>query len=132
MPNKIYLPRNRLSIQPEVKLPAMFDSPMIASDQLATETGKRMLEKFSVAYDKMNATEDQIIKFGTLNSNNRGAQLWTSEGLPVVKDWNEAVDSTLAEARKLPVSAERATALIVIRALRWALGEVETPGRRGE
>lgn len=53
---------------------------------VATEAGKRMIEKFSTAYDKMNATEDQIIKFGTLNSNNRGAQLWTSEGAPVVKD----------------------------------------------
>lgn len=85
---------------------------------VATEAGKRMIEKFSTAYDKMNATEDQIIKFGTLNSNNRGAQLWTSEGAPVVKDWSEAVESSLAEARKLPVSAERANALISILSIR--------------
>lgn len=85
---------------------------------VATETGKRLMEKFSAAYEKMNATEDQIIKFGTLNSNNRGAQLWTSEGTPVVKDWNEAVEVALAETRKLPVSSERATALISILSVR--------------
>ncbi|MCD0422190.1 methyl-accepting chemotaxis protein [Rubrivivax sp. JA1024] len=84
----------------------------------ATEAGKRLMEKFSASYERLEATEDQIIKFAMLNSNNRGAQLWASEGAPIVKDWNEAINTTLAEARKLPVSAERANALISVLSLR--------------
>lgn len=85
---------------------------------VATDAGKRLMDKFSATYERLDAVEEQIVKFAMLNSNNRGAQLWASEGAPIVKDWNEAINTALTEARKLPVSAERANALISILSLR--------------
>ncbi|MGX7743056.1 HAMP domain-containing methyl-accepting chemotaxis protein [Rhodopseudomonas parapalustris] len=82
------------------------------------ETGKRLLEKFASAYEKMNATEDAIIKFGTMNSNNRGAQLWATEGVAVLKDWNETITGVTAEANKLPPSTERTNALLTLQTIR--------------
>ena len=39
----------------------------------ATEAGKKLLGKFSAAYEKMNAVEDDVVKLATLNSDNRAA-----------------------------------------------------------
>ncbi|NEW89360.1 HAMP domain-containing protein [Rhodopseudomonas sp. WA056] len=82
------------------------------------ELGKRLLEKFASAYEKMNATEDAIIKFGTMNSNNRGAQLWATEGVSTLKDWNETIAGVAAEVSKMPLSIERTNALLAVQTIR--------------
>ncbi len=84
----------------------------------ANDAGKRMIEKFNAAYDKMNAGEDTIIKFATMNSNNRGSQLWAAEGHSIIKEWNDATDATFAEASRAPNSTERANALMALQTLR--------------
>ena len=72
--------------------------PNFPTPQHIKDAGKRAIEKFNTAYDKMNATEEAIIKFATLNSNNRGAQVWAAEGQPILKDWNDVIDALYAEA----------------------------------
>ena len=57
----------------------------------ATEAGKRMLEKFSSSYSRMNTTQDMIIKLALLNSNNRGSQVWNADGEPVFKAFTAAI-----------------------------------------
>ena len=84
----------------------------------ATETGKRLLEKFTASYEKMNAGEDEIVKLALLNSNYRGAALWTSEGQPTVKAWNEAADKFTAELNRLPASIERSNTFAAIQTAR--------------
>jgi methyl-accepting chemotaxis protein len=84
----------------------------------ASDVGKRELEKFAAAYEKMNGIEDTIIKFASLNSNNRGAQLWAKEGEPVVKDWNDAVEAMTAEAGRIGDATARANALLALQTMR--------------
>jgi len=84
----------------------------------ATEAGKRLIEKFGAAYDKMNAGEDEIIRLATLNSNNKGAALWVSDGRTIVKDWNAAVEKYIADLKLQPASNERANAIIAIETAR--------------
>ena len=85
---------------------------------VASDAGKRLLDKFTAAYEKMNATEDSVVKLGMMNSNNRGAQLWTAEGLPIRKQWNDAVDAASAEVGRTAASPERADALMALQTLR--------------
>jgi methyl-accepting chemotaxis protein len=85
---------------------------------VANATGRQLLDKFTVAYDKMNATEDTVVKFGMMNSNNRGAQLWAAEGQPVRKAWTEAVDAVFAEVSRTASSPERGDALMALQNLR--------------
>jgi methyl-accepting chemotaxis protein len=85
---------------------------------VATETGKRLMEKFSTSYDKMNSGEDELIKLALLNSNFRGAALWTSEGQPIVKDWNATADKYIADLNHLPPSIERGNAIAAIQTAR--------------
>ena len=82
---------------------------------VSSDAGKRLLDKFSAAYDKMNATEDNVIKLGMMNSNNRGSQLWSAEGQPIRKQWNDAVDAALAEAGRASNNFE---AILALQALR--------------
>jgi methyl-accepting chemotaxis protein len=84
----------------------------------ANEAGKRLLEKFTAAYDKMNAGEDTIVKLATLNSNNRGSQRWAADGQPILKDWNDAIDALVAEATKASASSERTNALFALQTIR--------------
>jgi methyl-accepting chemotaxis protein len=84
----------------------------------ATEGGKRLIEKFAVSYEKMNTGEDEIIKLALLNSNYRGAALWTSEGQPTVKAWIEAGDKFVAELNRLPASIERSNTVAAIQTIR--------------
>jgi len=85
---------------------------------VATETGKRLIEKFTASYDKMNAGEDEIIKLALLNSNFRGAALWASEGQPAVKEWIGAGDKYVAELDRLPASIERSNAVAALQTAR--------------
>jgi methyl-accepting chemotaxis protein len=85
---------------------------------VATETGKHLIEKFTAAYEKMNAGEDEVVKLALLNSNYRGAALWSSEGQPTVKEWNAAADKFIADQGRLPASVERSNAIAALQTAR--------------
>ncbi|KJC36279.1 chemotaxis protein [Bradyrhizobium sp. LTSP849] len=84
----------------------------------ASDVGKRLLDKFSAAYEKMNADEDAIIGLALKNSNYRGAQLWTAEGAPISKQWNDSLDVALAELNRMPTSSEKSNAILAAHAIR--------------
>jgi methyl-accepting chemotaxis protein len=84
----------------------------------ASESGRRLLDKFSEAFEKMNTTEETIIKLATANSNNRGARLWGSEGQQIVKDWNAPIDVLWNEAGRQAVSASQNAALMALQTVR--------------
>ncbi len=64
----------------------------------ASENGRRMLDQAAAPIERMNELEDQAGKFALLNSNNRAAQLWKSEGQAAVKDIDMMLDAALAES----------------------------------
>ncbi|MBR0963668.1 MCP four helix bundle domain-containing protein [Bradyrhizobium diazoefficiens] len=83
-----------------------------------TDAGKKMIEKFSSAYEKMNATEDAILKLALLNSNHRASHLWSSEGQRAVKEWNDAIDGLFTEAGRVAAPDVRANALMSLQTVR--------------
>lgn len=76
-----------------------------------TEAGKVLLDKFSAAYERMNAVEDNVIKNALLNSNFRAAQYWNGEGVAAVKVFSDAADKVVADLNRLPASLESEKAL---------------------
>ncbi|MCK1651914.1 methyl-accepting chemotaxis protein [Bradyrhizobium sp. 149] len=84
----------------------------------ANDTGRRLLDKFTASYDKMNSTEDEIIKLALMNSNYRGAALWSSEGQSANKDWIAAADKFVADLNRLSPSIERSNALAALQTAR--------------
>jgi methyl-accepting chemotaxis protein len=85
---------------------------------VATDGGKRLLEKFSASNDAMSSVQDNIMKFAQENSNNRGSQLWTAEGQPIIKDFNDAIDSLFADASRASASADRSAVLFALQTIR--------------
>ncbi|WP_424629017.1 HAMP domain-containing methyl-accepting chemotaxis protein [Bradyrhizobium sp. SYSU BS000235] len=77
----------------------------------ATAAGKKIMEKFSSSFDKMNSIEDEIIRLAILNSNNRAAQTWATEGAAAVKNFSDAADALFKDINKLPASIETARAI---------------------
>jgi methyl-accepting chemotaxis protein len=96
------------------------DAKRIEAEVMAvtTEAGKVLLGKFSVAYDKMNATEDNIIKFGVLNSSDRAAQYWSGDGVTATKGFNDALDAVIASVNRVPASVESGRALFALQTVR--------------
>ena len=84
----------------------------------ATEAGKKLLEKFSTAYDKLNAVQDSTIKLAELNSNNRAAAFWSADGAAAVKAFDEAFDLSIAALNREPPSLETAHALLALQTVR--------------
>ncbi|WP_441234136.1 HAMP domain-containing methyl-accepting chemotaxis protein [Bradyrhizobium sp. 930_D9_N1_4] len=84
----------------------------------ASDVGKHLLDKFSASYDKMNAGEDMIVGFAMKNSNYRGGQLWTSDAVPLLKQWNDTLDASLAELNRQPASSEKNSAVLAVNAVR--------------
>ncbi|MFK4505488.1 methyl-accepting chemotaxis protein [Bradyrhizobium daqingense] len=81
----------------------------------ASENGRRVLDQASGPIKRMNELEDQAGKFALLNSNNRAAQLWKSEGQVAVKDLDAMVDAALTEAGGSGSESQRAAALLTAR-----------------
>src|SRR6186713_1018913 len=84
----------------------------------ASDVGKHLLDKFSASYDKMNAGEDLIVGLAMKNSNYRGGQLWTSDAVPLLKQWNDTLDASLGELNRLPASSEKNSAVLAVHAIR--------------
>ena len=83
-----------------------------------TEAGKKLLGKFSVAYQKMNAIEDRTIKLAELNSSNRAAQFWSGEGVAATKGFNDALDAVMASVSRAPATVESDRALFALQTVR--------------
>ena len=82
------------------------------------EAGKVLLGKFSAAYEKMNAIEDNTVKLAELNSANRAAQFWSGEGVAATKGFNDALDAALASVNRAPASVESGRALFALQTVR--------------
>jgi methyl-accepting chemotaxis protein len=85
---------------------------------VASEAGKVLLGKFSASYEKMNAVEDNVVKFGTLNSNNRASDFWGGEGVTALKGFNETLDAAIASVNRAPASVESGRALFALQTVR--------------
>jgi methyl-accepting chemotaxis protein len=83
-----------------------------------TEAGKVLLGKFSAAYEKMNAVEDDTVKLAALNSANRAAQFWSGEGVAAAKGFNDALDAAIASVNRAPASVETGRALFALQTVR--------------
>jgi methyl-accepting chemotaxis protein len=83
-----------------------------------TEAGKKLLGKFSIAYQKMNAIEDHTIKLAELNSSNRAAQFWSGEGVAATRGFNDSLDATLASGERAPATVESERALFALQTVR--------------
>ncbi|KYG98073.1 methyl-accepting chemotaxis protein [Bradyrhizobium sp. DOA1] len=81
----------------------------------ASEAGRRLLDQAAGPIKRMNEQEDQAGKFALLNSNNRAAQLWKSEGQPAVKDLDAMLDAALVEAGGSGSESQRAAGLLTAR-----------------
>jgi methyl-accepting chemotaxis protein len=82
------------------------------------EAGKVLLGKFSAAYEKMNAVEDNTVKLAELNSANRAADFWSGAGVAATKGFNDALDAALASVNRAPASAESGRALFALQTVR--------------
>ena len=83
-----------------------------------TEAGKKLLGKFSLAYQRMNAIEDNVVKFGQLNSANHADQFWRGEGVVAAKGFNDVLDAAIASVNRAPASAETGRALFELQTVR--------------
>jgi len=83
-----------------------------------TEAGKRLLGKFTVAYQKMNAIEDSVVKLAELNSVTRADQFWRGEGVAAAKGFNDALDAAIASVNRAPATVESGRALFALQAAR--------------
>jgi methyl-accepting chemotaxis protein len=83
-----------------------------------TEAGKRLLGKFTVAYQKMNAIEDNVVKLAELNSVTRADQFWRGEGVAAAKGFNDALDAAIASVNRTPATVESARALFALQTVR--------------
>jgi len=67
---------------------------------LASENGKKFLDRLASKLGRVYDLQDQTVKFGTLNSNYRATQVWRSEGAAAVKEFNAALEAVSAEIEK--------------------------------
>ena len=83
-----------------------------------TEAGKVLIGKFSTAYQKMNAVEDNVIKLAELNSAARADQFWRGEGVAATKVFNDTLDGAIASVNRAPASVESGRALFALQTVR--------------
>ena len=68
----------------------------------ASEDGRRLLDIITAKFQRMNELQDQTGKLAQLNSNNRAAELWATEGFPALREFQAAADAAAAESEKAP------------------------------
>ena len=83
----------------------------------ASETGRRVLDQVSGPMKRMNEFQEQTGKFALLNSNNKAAELWKTEGQSAAKDLDMMFDAAVAESSKSGSESQRAVmAMLMARA----------------
>jgi methyl-accepting chemotaxis protein len=83
-----------------------------------TETGRRLLEKFTTTYEKMVAIEDNTAKLAELNSANRADQFWRGEGVAATKGFNAGLDAAIASVNRAPATVETGRAVLALQTVR--------------
>ncbi|WP_026607114.1 HAMP domain-containing methyl-accepting chemotaxis protein [Methylocapsa acidiphila] len=92
---------------------------LVASSK--TAEGRALLQQAGDKLAKAADLSDQIIKFGKMNSNARGAELWAAEGPKAVHDFNAAAEALAAEAAKAPFSAKSAQAALLLKSAQFTI-----------
>ena len=59
-----------------------------------------MMDRLTAKLVRVYELQDQVVKFGTQNSNYRATQLWRSEGAAAVKEFNVALEAVSADIEK--------------------------------
>ena len=98
-----------------------------ARDELyavASEAGKRLLDQTTARLKRVNELEDQSSKAALLNSNNRAGAIWSSDGLPALREFQSVSDSAIAEIDKTPASIEGVRAQNSLNAAKFQSGRV--------
>ncbi|ABD90196.1 methyl-accepting chemotaxis protein [Rhodopseudomonas palustris] len=72
----------------------------------ASEAGKRLIDQAAVKLQRLNELQEQVGKLSQLRSDTRSAELWASEGLPTLREFNTAVDNAVAEIGKAQPTLE--------------------------
>ncbi len=85
----------------------------------AGEQGKRLIELGAVKLQRMNELFEQAGKFAILNSNNRAAEIWNSEGESALKELNTAIDAAFSEISKAPTTIENTRALLALQTTKF-------------
>ncbi|QIO35906.1 HAMP domain-containing methyl-accepting chemotaxis protein [Bradyrhizobium sp. 1(2017)] len=79
----------------------------------ASEAGRRVLDQASGPMKRMNELEDQSAKFALLNSNNKAAELWKTEGGAAAKDLDAKFEAVVAEMSRGASDNQRAVTSIL-------------------
>ncbi|MES2197157.1 MAG: methyl-accepting chemotaxis protein [Pseudomonadota bacterium] len=86
---------------------------------IASEGGKRLIEQAAVKLKRYNELQQQSGKFALLNSNHHAAALWTASGLPILREFNSALDAASAELNKNAGSIESQRALLSLQTAKF-------------
>ena len=81
----------------------------------ATDEYKTLIGKFGAQYEKMNKTEDEVVRLGSLKSTYRAAENSLKEGRPAFAAFNEGMDAALAKLNAMtssPDTVNASTALL--------------------
>jgi methyl-accepting chemotaxis protein len=66
----------------------------------ASDVGKRMLDQAAGPIKQMNELAAQVGKLALLNSNNKAAENWKTQGQPAAKEFDSVLDAAVAELNK--------------------------------
>ena len=86
----------------------------------ANESEKSRLDAFNEQYAKLNKLQDEVVAFGTLNSNNRASAYWGGDGLAPQRAMRQSLSDATAAVEKLAPTLPGLRALV---ALKDASGE---------
>jgi len=90
----------------------------------ASENGRKLLEKFLANYGRMKSLEDPLIKQALLNSNNRAAQFWSTDGAAVSEKFARISEHLLSDIKK-QTSIDNSNALFALQNLRFEMRSAE-------
>jgi methyl-accepting chemotaxis protein len=86
---------------------------------LASEAGKQIIQQAAVKLQRMNELEEQAGKQSLLRSNTRAAEIWNSDGLPTLRDFNAAADAASADIGKAQPSMEGLRAVAALQTSKY-------------
>lgn len=82
----------------------------------ASGAGRRLLDDVAVKLRRLNDLAEQTGKFALLNSNNKAARLWKSEGEAAARELEAALDDAASETAKEGASADTLRVLQMLQA----------------
>ncbi|MBB5046037.1 methyl-accepting chemotaxis protein [Rhodopseudomonas rhenobacensis] len=86
---------------------------------MASEAGKRLIEQAGAKLQRLNELQEQVGKLALLRSDTRAAELWSSESLLKLREFNAAVDSAVAEIGKSQASLEGQRAITALQTVKY-------------